>query len=228
VARGRPPRHLPRGHGVECRGADSSARHRRDRRTAARSLGAHQPEIERRREATEATDVERDRQIVVEDQRRQVPVSAPGTSSAETQGRPRPRAPSPSAWRNWGVDVAGNNPTLEKSTGAVYADGVHFVERFLEAAPQELGLPHGFTYDEERGLTVDGRGRPLVAELWSGTGLVGTSVRSDIDTKATRDVDTAVSHSVPRATTSITDIDTRAAPDREPNDRRRMRPQVPG
>jgi hypothetical protein len=105
---------------------------------------------------------------------------------------------------------------------------VRFVERFLEAAPEETGLPDGFRYDEERGLTVDGHGRPLVAEPRSQRKLVATSVSSDIDTFARRDVGTDTAHSMPLATQSNTDVDTRAAADREPHEDRAAPRRVPG
>jgi hypothetical protein len=54
-----------------------------DRRIAARSLGEQQREIERRREATEAADLERDRQIVAEVAARRRAAGQPWTPEME-------------------------------------------------------------------------------------------------------------------------------------------------
>ncbi len=58
---------------------------RDDRAIAARSLGAQQREIERRREAAEASEVERDRRIVAEVGARRRAAGKPWTSEMETK-----------------------------------------------------------------------------------------------------------------------------------------------
>jgi hypothetical protein len=97
---------------------------------------------------------------------------------------------------------------------------VPFVERLLDEAVEGAGLPDGFTYDEGRGLIVDELGRPLVAELHLRSRLVATSISTDVDTFAQRDLGAERPYPSSVVTLPDTDIDTRAVADKAPNERR--------